>query len=78
MRRRGGGAGGFESGIRRSRVVIKGNRLSRVEALLETELVFDFLLGFLTADEFLGVGVVPTGEAELGWKTVAGGVREEL
>lgn len=59
----------------RGRVVIVGDGLGRVEALLEAELVLDLLLGSLAADEFLGVGVVPTGEAEFGGGAV--GMREE-
>lgn len=36
-----------------------GNVEGRIEAFLEADLVFNFLLGALVADEFLGVGVVP-------------------
>lgn len=77
-RGRGGrGAGGFEGGVMgRSRVVIMCDGMGRIEAFLEAELVLDFFLGSLAADKFLGVGVVPPGEADFGGGAV--GLWEEL
>lgn len=71
------GAGGFEGdGLGRSRVVIMCDRAGRIEAFLEAELVLKFFLGALMPDEFLGVGVVPPGEADFGGG--AAGLGEEV
>lgn len=52
------------------RVVIVRDAEGGVEALLEAELVLEFLLSTFMADEFLGVGVVPPGEADFSGRPV--------
>lgn len=60
-------ASGLEGGeIRRGRVVIMGNSIGGVETFLRADLVFKVFLSLFTADEVLGVGVVPSGEADFG------------
>lgn len=75
--RRGRCANGFESFV----VVVSGSGSGSfvnigdsgggVEAALEADIVFDFLLCSTPVFEFLGVGVVPAGEPHLrGWPVV--------
>lgn len=52
------------------RVVIVSDAEGGVEALPEAELILEFLLGAFMADEFLGVGVVPPGEADFSGRPV--------
>ena len=70
--RRGRCANGFESfvvvsdsGSGSGSFVIIGDSAGRVEAALEADIVFDFLLCSTPVFEFLGVGVVPAGEPHL-------------
>lgn len=68
--RRGRCANGFESfvvvsGSGSGSFVIIGDSAGRVEASLEADIVFDFLLCSTPVFEFIGVGVVPAGEPHL-------------
>lgn len=66
--RRGRCANGFESFVVVSgsgSFVIIGDSGGRVEAALEADIVFDFLLCSTQVFEFLGVGVVPAGEPHI-------------
>lgn len=58
-----GGRGGFYGG---------GNFGGGIEAAVTANIIFDFLLGASALVEFLGVGVVPAGESDLRWRSMAG------
>lgn len=75
----GGGAGRFEDrGLGRGRVVVVCDGEGGVEPFFDAELVLELFLGSVAPDEFLGVGVVPPGEADFGGGAVGLGMGEEL
>lgn len=57
----------------RGGVVVVGDCEGGVEPFFEVELVLYLFLGPLAADEFLGVGIVPPGEADFGGRPVGMG-----